>query len=176
MNFLAGCIHFILACILTVHGFDFDECPSKESSSLDVKYGSMSVVCDRNYPKDLVTSTPEIKFSFADVNKYYEVLMFDPDAPSAMNPKSQNIPKCQSWLHLYLSDVKGSELKKVFWQMMAHQIGMSLQITIHQHHPKVWVIIDTFSLSMVTQNLQGFMKRSRKDVVLILIYFLVPIN
>ncbi|XP_046850181.1 phosphatidylethanolamine-binding protein 4-like [Xenia sp. Carnegie-2017] len=114
MNFLAGCIHFILACILTVHGFDFDECPSKESSSLDVKYGSMSVVCDRNYPKDLVTSTPEIKFSFADVNKYYEVLMFDPDAPSAMNPKSQNIPKCQSWLHLYLSDVKGSELKKGF--------------------------------------------------------------
>lgn len=39
--------------------------------------------------------------------------MFDPDAPSAMNPKSQNIPKCQSWLHLYLSDVKVSRLAQL---------------------------------------------------------------
>lgn len=75
MHFIAGCIHFILACILTVHGFDFDECPSKESNSLDVKYGSMSVVCDRNYPKDLVTSTPEIKFSFADVVRQQNLLL-----------------------------------------------------------------------------------------------------
>ena len=32
--------------------------------------------------------------------KLYEVLMIDPDAPSAKNPK------CRSWLHMLLSNVK----------------------------------------------------------------------
>ena len=38
--------------------------------------------------------------SFFIQDKFYEVLMIDPDAPSAKDPK------CRCWLHMLLSNVK----------------------------------------------------------------------
>lgn len=48
--------------------------------------------------------------AFVSQEKFYEVVMIDPDAPSASDPK------CRSWLHLLLSDVKvGQVIKSLFY-------------------------------------------------------------
>jgi phosphatidylethanolamine-binding protein (PEBP) family uncharacterized protein len=48
----------------------------------------------------IFSATTYFEFLLFIQEKFYEVLMIDPDAPSEKNPK------CRSWLHMLLSDVK----------------------------------------------------------------------
>ncbi|CAB3994056.1 Hypothetical predicted protein, partial [Paramuricea clavata] len=103
MNFTRCCV-FVLLCISNIYkiqGYNFNACPTSKNNVLNVTYGSLVVKCGTKYDLELVTpDPPNISFSHADKEKFYEVLMIDPDAS-----------KCRSWLHMLLSDVKGSDLQ-----------------------------------------------------------------
>ncbi|XP_028391462.1 protein D2-like [Dendronephthya gigantea] len=108
MNSPRGDVVVLFLCIFSIcetQSYDFNACPSSRNDFLEVVYGPLAVKCNTKYKRDLVISVPRITFSHADQQKFYEVIMIDPDAPSATDPK------CRSWLHLMLSDVKGSDLK-----------------------------------------------------------------
>ncbi|CAB3999821.1 Hypothetical predicted protein [Paramuricea clavata] len=108
MNSTRCCVLVLFLCIYSIYktqGYNFNACPTSENDFLNVTYESLVVKCGTKYDLELVTPPPKISFSHAVQEKFYEVLMIDPDAPSEKNPK------CRSWLHMLLSDVKGSDLQ-----------------------------------------------------------------
>lgn len=74
-----------------------------EQPQIDVEFSGVSITeCDKSYSKTLFKSINSVSFTGVDKNKFYTLVMVDPDAPGS--------PAGQGWLHMIKSSIRGTDL------------------------------------------------------------------
>lgn len=91
-----------------IHIGRVDEDSCTVDKQMNVSYSKVPLACGETYYLAGFDSEPKLVLNRANVNKFYTLVMLDPDAPSAEEPKQR------SWLHWLVVNIENADVSTGF--------------------------------------------------------------